>query len=65
MKNLSLRGNNQTAPCFHDHRARTLEEVVTHYQPYFRFIDVARDFPLPQIPDDDIAPIVAQMRKPL
>jgi hypothetical protein len=47
-----LRGINQTAPCFHDHRARTLEEVA-----------VLRGLPLPLIADEDIAPIVACMRK--
>lgn len=58
-----LRGVNQTAPYFHDHRARTLEEVVLHYQSFFFFINVVRGFPLPLIADDDIAPIVAYMRK--
>ena len=58
-----LRGINQTAPYFHDHRAKTLEEVVKHYQSFFFFINVVRGFPLPQIPDEDVAPIVAYMRK--
>ena len=58
-----LRGINQTAPYFHDHRAKTLEEVVKHYQSFFLFINVVRGFPLPQIPDEDVAPIVAYMRK--
>jgi cytochrome c peroxidase len=60
-----LRGINQTAPYFHDHRARTLEEVVTHYQRFNRFINVVRGFPLPQIPDEDVPAIVAYMRKAL
>ena len=60
-----LRGINKTAPYFHDHRAKTLEEVVRHYQKFFFFINVVRGFPLPQIPDDDIAPIVAYMKKAL
>ncbi|HEY6403087.1 MAG TPA: hypothetical protein VI479_16835, partial [Blastocatellia bacterium] len=60
-----LRGINKTAPYFHDHRAKTLEEVVRHYQQFFFFINVARGFPLPQIPDEDIAPIVAYMKKAL
>jgi hypothetical protein len=30
-----LRGINKTAPYFHDHRARTLEDVVKHYQAFF------------------------------
>ena len=58
-----LRGINQTAPYFHDHRAKTLEEVVTHYQSFFFFINVVRGFPLPLIADEDIAPIVAYMKK--
>ena len=60
-----LRGINQTAPYFHDHRARTLEEVVTHYQAFNFFINVVRGFPLPQIADEDIPAIVAYMRKAL
>jgi cytochrome c peroxidase len=58
-----LRGINDTAPYFHDHRARTLEDVVKHYQSFFSFINVVRGFPLPLIPDDDIAPIVAYMKR--
>jgi cytochrome c peroxidase len=60
-----LRGINKTAPYFHDHRAKTLEDVVKHYQQFFFFINVVRGFPLPQIPDEDIAPIVAYMKKAL
>jgi cytochrome c peroxidase len=58
-----LRGINKTAPYFHDHRAKTLEDVVRHYQKFFYFINVIRGFPLPQIPDEDVAPIVAYMKK--
>ena len=58
-----LRGINQTAPYFHDHRAKTLEEVVVHYQAFFFFINVVRGLPLPLIADEDLAPIVAYMRK--
>ena len=58
-----LRGINQTAPYFHDHRANTLEEVVRHYQSFFFFINVVRGFPLPLIADEDIAPIVAYMKR--
>jgi cytochrome c peroxidase len=58
-----LRGINQTAPYFHDHRAKTLEDVVIHYQVFFRFIREVRGFPLPLIPDEDVAPIVAYMKK--
>jgi cytochrome c peroxidase len=60
-----LRGINKTAPYFHDHRAKTLEEVVKHYQQFFFFINVVRGLPPPQIPDEDIAPIVAYMKKAL
>jgi cytochrome c peroxidase len=58
-----LRGINQTAPYFHDHRARTLEDVVIHYQSFFQFINKVRGFPLPLIPDEDVGPIVAYMKK--
>jgi cytochrome c peroxidase len=58
-----LRGINDTAPYFHDHRAATLEDVVKHYQSFFRFINQVRGFPLPLIPDEDIAPIVAYMKR--
>jgi len=60
-----LRGINQTAPYFHDHRAKTLEEVVKHYQQFFFFINRVRGLPLPQIPDEDIVPIAAYMKKAL
>jgi cytochrome c peroxidase len=60
-----LRGINRTAPYFHDHRARTLEEVVTHYQAFNVFINVVRGFPLPPIADEDIPAIVAYMRNSL
>ena len=60
-----LRGINRTAPYFHDHRAQTLEDVVKHYQAFFFFINVVRGFPLPLIADEDIAPIVAYMKKAL
>jgi cytochrome c peroxidase len=58
-----LRGINETAPYFHDHRAKTLEEVVKHYQSFFFFINVVRGFPLPLIPDEDVEPIVAYVKK--
>jgi hypothetical protein len=60
-----LRGINATAPYFHDHRARTLEDVVKHYQAFFAFIRLVRGLPLPLIEDADIAPLVAYMRKAL
>jgi cytochrome c peroxidase len=58
-----LYGINATAPYFHDHRAKTLEEVVEHYQSFFTFINVVRGFPLPRIPDEDVAPIVAYLKR--
>lgn len=58
-----LRGINKTAPYFHDHRAKTLEEVVRHYQKFFFFINAVRGLPLPQIPDEDVEPIVAYLKK--
>ena len=60
-----LRGINKTAPYFHDHRANTLEDVVRHYQSFFAFINRVRGFPLPLIADEDIAPIVAYLKKAL
>jgi cytochrome c peroxidase len=58
-----LRGVNRTAPYFHDHRARTLEEVVRHYQAFNAFIHDVRGLPLPRIDDADVDPIVAYVRK--
>jgi cytochrome c peroxidase len=58
-----LRGINETAPYFHDHRAKTLEDVVKHYQSFFFFIHVVRRLPLPLIADGDVAPIVAYMKR--
>ena len=43
-------------PYFHDHRAKTLEEVVKHYQSFFFFINTVRGLPLPLIADEDIRP---------
>jgi cytochrome c peroxidase len=59
----TLHGINNTAPFFHDHRAKNLEEVVLHYQKFFFLINVVRGFPLPLIPDADVAPIVAYTKK--
>jgi cytochrome c peroxidase len=58
-----LRGINRTAPYFHDHRARTLEDVVRHYQAFSSFINRVRGLPLPVIADEDVEPIVAYMKK--
>lgn len=60
-----LRGISKTGPYFHDHRAKTLEDVVKHYQAFFWFINSVRGLPLPKIADEDIAPIVAYMKKAL
>ncbi len=61
--NPQLHGINETAPYYHDHRAKTLEEAVKHYQSFFFFINTVRGLPLPQIPDEDLAPIVAYMKR--
>jgi cytochrome c peroxidase len=58
-----LRGINRTAPYFHDHRARTLEDVVRHYQAFSVFIHRVRGLPLPVIGDEDVEPIVAYLKK--
>lgn len=60
-----LRGINRTAPYFHDHRAKTLEDVVRHYQAFSSFIHRVRALPLPVIADEDVEPIVAYMKKAL
>jgi cytochrome c peroxidase len=60
-----LRGIGRTAPYFHDHRALSLDEVVRHYQAFFRFINTVRGLPLPLIPDEDIAPLVAYLERAL
>ncbi len=60
-----LRGINRTAPYFHDHRAKTLEDVVKHYQSFFFFLNAVRGFPMPLIADEDIRPIVAYIKKAL
>jgi hypothetical protein len=36
---------------------------VKHYQSFFFFINIVRGFPLPLIADEDIAPIVAYLKK--
>jgi cytochrome c peroxidase len=60
-----LRGINRTAPYFHDHRAKTLEDVVKHYQSFFLFLNTVRGFPVPLMADEDIEPIVEYMKKAL
>ena len=36
---------------------------MKHYQSFFFFINTVRGLPLPLIPDEDLAPIVAYMKK--
>jgi cytochrome c peroxidase len=56
----TLWGIKHTAPYFHDNSARTLEEVVDHYQRFFQFVgDPAAFVP---ITDQDKADIVAYMK---
>jgi cytochrome c peroxidase len=43
-----LRGISRTAPYFHNNSAATLEEVLDHYEAFFRF--VARRNPPPNLP---------------
>lgn len=60
LKIQTLWGIKDTAPYFHDNSARTLEEVVDHYQRFFQFaIDPAAFVP---ITDQDKADIVACMK---
>jgi cytochrome c peroxidase len=56
----TLWGIKDTAPYFHDNSARTLEEVVDHYQRFFQFVDSPADFI--QITDQDKADIVAYLK---
>ena len=44
----NLRGISKTAPYFHNNSAATLEEVLDHYEAFFRF--VARRNPPPNLP---------------
>jgi len=56
----TLWGIKDTAPYFHDNSARTLEEVVDHYQRFFQFVgDPAAFVP---ITDQDKADIVAYLK---
>ena len=45
---LLIRGISQTAPYFHNNSAATLEEVLDHYNAFFR--RVARLNPAPNLP---------------
>jgi cytochrome c peroxidase len=65
----TLFGISKTAPYFHDNSARTLTDVVRHYQLLFEAFRrvVPEDVPYPlradPIDDADIAPLVAYLRK--
>jgi cytochrome c peroxidase len=56
----TLWGIKDTAPYFHDNSARTLEEVVEHYQRFFQLINNPADFVL--LTEQDKADIVAYLR---
>ena len=56
----TLWGIKDTAPYFHDNSARTLEEVVDHYQRFFQLVDDPAAFI--KITDQDKADIVAYMK---
>jgi cytochrome c peroxidase len=50
-----------TAPYFHDNSARTLEELMDHYQRFFQFVN-APEGPFAPISDQDKADIVAFLK---
>jgi hypothetical protein len=56
----TLWGIKDTAPYFHDNSARTLEEVVDHYQRFFQLVDNPADFV--QLTEQDKADIVAYLK---
>ncbi|MEO8428186.1 MAG: hypothetical protein ABI651_13835 [Verrucomicrobiota bacterium] len=56
----TLWGIKDTAPYFHDNSARTLEEVVDHYQRFFQLVDDPASFI--QLTEQDKADIVAYMK---
>jgi hypothetical protein len=59
-KTPGLRGLSKTAPYFHDNSAKTLRDVVFHYQGMFKAF--ARiDFPFGDISDAEIDPLAAYL----
>ena len=58
----TLWGIKDTAPYFHDNSARTLEEVMDHYQRLFQIVnDQIPDF-FPLLTDQDKADVIAYMK---
>jgi len=58
----TLRGISKTAPYFHNNTANTLEDVVRHYQGVFKFVAEGLKFPFPELPDEDVTPIVEYLK---
>jgi cytochrome c peroxidase len=58
----TLWGIKDTAPYFHDNSARTLEEVMDHYNRLFEFIDDQVPGLFPLLSDQDKADIVAFLK---
>lgn len=58
----TLWGIKDTAPYFHDNSARTLEDVVDHYNRLFQFIDDQVPDLLPLLNDQDKTDIVAFLK---
>jgi hypothetical protein len=56
----TLWGIKDTAPYFHDNSARTLEDVVEHYQRFFQLVDTPAAFVL--LTEQDKIDIVAYMK---
>jgi cytochrome c peroxidase len=63
----TLYGISQTAPYFHDNSAKTLEDVILHYQLDFKMIRRVLPETAPARPnlilDDEIDPLVAYLKK--
>ena len=56
----TLWGIKDTAPYFHDNSARTLEDVMNHYQRFFQFVNDPNEFPL--MTGQDKADVVAYLK---
>jgi len=58
----TLWGIKDTAPYFHDNSARTLEELMDHYQRFFQFVNAPEEGPFAPLSDQDKADIVAFLK---
>jgi cytochrome c peroxidase len=58
----TLRGIKDTAPYFHDNSARSLEEVLEHYQRFFQFINEQLPDFFPLMTEQDKADVVAFLK---